>query len=72
MASEGAQSLSQRHADDDLEVYQAIAAQRYCAGLSRNLKALRTLGAACVLAPPNALDSAVLEAYLGFRRQRRI
>jgi uncharacterized protein (DUF58 family) len=71
-ASEGARALSQRHAEDELQVYQAIAAQRYCAGLSRNLRALRALGAACVLAPPNALDSAVLEAYLGFRRQRRI
>ncbi len=72
VASEGAQALSQRHATDELEVFQAIAAQRYCAGLSRNVDALRSLGAACVLAPANALDAAVLEAYLEFRRRRRV
>ena len=72
VASEAAQALSQQHAADELEVYQAIAAQRYCASLSRNLRALRALGAACVLAPPAALDRAVLEAYLGFRARRRV
>jgi len=72
VASEGAQALAQRHAEDELDVFQAIAAQRYCAGLSRNVDALRSLGAACVLAPANALDAAVLEAYLEFRRRRRV
>ena len=72
VASEGAQALSQRYATDELDVFQAIAAQRYCSGLSRNVDALRALGAACVLAPANALDAAVLEAYLEFRRRRRV
>ena len=72
VSSETAQALSRRPAQDELEVYQAIAAQRYCAGLSRNVHALRMAGAACVLAPPGALDSAVLEAYLDFRRRRRV
>jgi uncharacterized protein (DUF58 family) len=72
VSSEAAQLLSRQQAEDELDVYRAIAAQRYCAGLSRNLKALRSLGAACVLAPPNALDGAVLEAYLSFRRRRRV
>lgn len=72
VASEGAQALSQRYASDELDVFQAIAAQRYCSGLSRNVDALRALGAACVLAPANALDAAVLEAYLEFRRRRRV
>jgi uncharacterized protein (DUF58 family) len=72
VASEAAQGLAQLHADDELEVFQAIAAQRYCAGLSRNVDALRALGAACVLAPANALDAAVLDAYLEFRRRRRV
>jgi uncharacterized protein (DUF58 family) len=72
VASEEAQALSQRHAADELDVFQAIAAQRYCAGLSRNVDALRALGAACVLAPANALDAAVLDAYLEFRRRRRV
>ena len=72
VASQAAQALSQRHAADELDVFQAIAAQRYCAGLSRNVDALRTLGAGCVLAPANALDAAVLDAYLEFRRRRRV
>jgi len=72
VSSESALALAQRPAQDELEVYQAIAAQRYCAGLSRNLRALRALGAACVLAPPAALDRAVLDAYLGFRARRRV
>jgi uncharacterized protein (DUF58 family) len=72
VASEAAQALAQRHAADELDVYQAIAAQRYCAGLSRNVDALRSLGAACVLASANALDAAVLDAYLEFRRRRRV
>lgn len=72
VSSETAQALSRRPAQDELDVYQAIAAQRYCAGLSRNVNALRTAGAACVLAAPAALDAAVLEAYLDFRRRRRV
>ena len=72
VASEAAQALSQRHAADELDVFQSIAAQRYCAGLSRNVDALRALGAACVLSPAKALDAAVLEAYLEFRRRRRV
>jgi uncharacterized protein (DUF58 family) len=72
VSNEGAQALSRRPAEDELGVYQAIAAQRYCAGLSRNVKALRALGAACVLAPANALDAAVLETYLNIRRRRRV
>lgn len=51
VSSEGAQTLSRRHAEQELDVFQAIAAQRYCASLSRNVDALRSLGAACVLAP---------------------
>jgi uncharacterized protein (DUF58 family) len=72
VSSEAAQALTQRRAQDDLQVYQSIAAQRYCTGLSRNLRALRALGAACVLAPPTALDRAVLEAYLGTRARRSV
>ncbi|HEY6451624.1 MAG TPA: DUF58 domain-containing protein [Steroidobacteraceae bacterium] len=70
--SDGAQALAHRPASEELEVYEAIAAQRYCAGLARNIKALRTLGADCVLAPAGNLDRAVLAAYLGFRRRRRV
>jgi hypothetical protein len=72
VASERAPGLARAHASDALQVYQAIAAQRYCDGLSRNVRALRTLGAACVLAPAQALDGAVLDAYLNFRRRRRV
>lgn len=72
VSSEAAQALAQRPAQDDVGVYQSIAAQRYCAGLSRNLGALRALGAACVLAAPAGLDDAVMNAYLSFRARRRV
>ncbi len=72
VASALAQTLARRPADEDLEVYGSIAAQRYCSGLSRNVDALRAAGAACVLAPAAALDAAVLNAYLEFRRRRRV
>jgi uncharacterized protein (DUF58 family) len=72
VASEAAQALSSRPADDQLDVFESIAAQRYCIGLSRNVSALRALGAACLVAPPAALDGAVLQAYSGFRRRRRV
>ncbi len=72
VASEAAQSLALRAAEDELDVFESIAAQRYCTGLSRNVHALRSLGAACVLAPPAVLDRAVLEAYSIFRNRRRV
>jgi uncharacterized protein (DUF58 family) len=72
VASEAAQAIARRPAQDELGVYQAIAAQHYCAGLSRNVNALRMAGAVCVLAAAAALDAAVLEAYLEFRRRRRV
>jgi len=72
VASEAAQSLALRPAADEFDVFESIAAQRYCAGLSRNVHALRSLGAACVLAAPAVLDRAVLDAYAGFRSRRRV
>jgi uncharacterized protein (DUF58 family) len=72
VSSDLAQSLAWRAAREDHEVFESIAAQRYCSGLSRNVNALRTAGAACVLAPAATLDRAVLDAYLEFRRRRRV
>jgi uncharacterized protein (DUF58 family) len=72
VSSHAAQSLAWRPAREDREVFESIAAQRYCSGLSRNVNALRTAGAACVLAPAATLDRAVLDAYLEFRRRRRV
>jgi uncharacterized protein (DUF58 family) len=72
VSSDSAQSLAWRPAREDHEVFESIAAQRYCSGLSRNANALRAAGAACVLAPAATLDRAVLDAYLEFRRRRRV
>lgn len=72
VSSVTAPALARRRAEDELDVYESIAAQRYCGGLSRNVDALRVAGAACVLAPAATLDAAVLNAYLEFRRRRRV
>jgi hypothetical protein len=40
--------------------------------VTRNVQALRSLGAAALLAPPRALEQEVLEAYLRFRQRRKV
>ncbi|HTW74485.1 MAG TPA: DUF58 domain-containing protein [Steroidobacteraceae bacterium] len=70
--SESAQRLAYESVGDDLGAYRALAAQEYCAAVTRNVQALRALGAAAVLARPRALEQAVLEAYVRFRQRRKV
>jgi uncharacterized protein (DUF58 family) len=72
VASERVEALARTAGSDELEVYRALAAQEYANALARNAASLRALGAPTVLAPPKELDRAVIEAYLNFRRRRRI
>ena len=72
VASERVAALAAAPARDDLEVYRALAAQEYCNTLARHVASLRALGAPAVAAVPGELDRAVLEAYLSFRRRRRV
>jgi uncharacterized protein (DUF58 family) len=59
-------------AADAAGAYRALAAQEQRRTITANVEALRTRGAAALLAPPERLDRAVFEAYLGFRQRRRI
>ncbi len=70
--SEAAQRLAYESVGDDLAAYRALAAQEYCISVTRNVQALRSLGAAAVLAGPRALEQAVLDAYVRFRQRRKV
>lgn len=72
VSSDRIDDIARAPADDQLEVYRALAAQEYGSALRRNVASLRALGAPAVLAAPAKLDRAVLDAYLNFRRRRRI
>jgi hypothetical protein len=54
-----------------LDPYRALAAQEYCVGLERKVRALNALGAPALAAKPDQLEHAVFAAYANFRRQRR-
>jgi uncharacterized protein (DUF58 family) len=72
VASPRVQQLATARATDESGVYRALAAQEYSNTLRQNVTSLRSLGAAAVLASPERLDAAVLEAYSSLRQRRRI
>lgn len=72
LSSTAAEALAQAPAEDWLDPYRALAAQEYSTGLERKVQALRALGAPALVARPEQLEQAVLEAYGRFRRQRRV
>ena len=72
LSSAHAEALAQARAVKWLDPYRTLAAQEYCASLSRKVQSLRALGAPALVARPDRLESAVFEAYTQFRRQRRV
>lgn len=72
VASARAERLASAPAADALGAYRALAAQEYRTAVARNVRSLHALGAPALLARPEALEQAVLAAYLGFRRSRRV
>jgi uncharacterized protein (DUF58 family) len=72
LASPEAQALAHAQAGSWLGPYEALAAQEYCTRLARNAAALRALGAPTLLALPNQMERAVLDAYSEFRIRRRV
>lgn len=72
LASPQAEELRHAPARSWLDPYEALAAQEYCSRLERNVRALRALGAPALLARPDQLERAVLEAYGQFRQRRRV
>jgi uncharacterized protein (DUF58 family) len=67
-----AAALAHAPVSDAAGAYRALAAQEYLNGLERNVRALRALGAAAVLAPPDSLERAVMQSYAQFRQRRRV
>jgi uncharacterized protein (DUF58 family) len=72
VASTTVERIALSAAEDELGVYRVLAAQESISALNRSIGALRALGAPAVLAPAAELDRAVIDAYLGFRRRRRV
>ena len=72
LGSERIAALPRDGARDGLAAYRAVAAQDYAETLAGNLRALKNLGAATVMARPGNLDHAVLTAYQDFRDRRRV
>lgn len=72
LSSSAAEALANAPADDWRGPFEALAAQEYCTGLERKVQALRALGAPALVARPEQLEGAVLEAYASFRQRRRV
>jgi len=71
LSSAAAESLSVAPAQQWLDPYRALAAQEYCIGLERKVRALNALGAPALVAKPERLEHAVFAAYDTIRRRRR-
>jgi uncharacterized protein (DUF58 family) len=72
LSSAAAESLAAAPAGSWLDPFESLAAQEYCTGLHRKVQALRALGAPALVARPEQLEGAVLEAYGNFRQRRRV
>jgi len=72
LSSAAAETLAESAARDWLDPFESLAAQEYCTGLDRKVQALRALGAPALVARPEQLEGAVLDAYLRFRQRRRV
>jgi uncharacterized protein (DUF58 family) len=71
LSSAAAESMAQAPAHQWLDPYRSLAAQEYCIGLDRKVRALKALGAPALVAKPEQLEHAVFAAYADFRRRRR-
>lgn len=72
LKSPEAEAMTEAEAHTWLDPYEALAAREYLARLQRNVQALRALGAPALVARPDRLRRAVFEAYVDFRRRRRV
>jgi uncharacterized protein (DUF58 family) len=71
LSSAAAESMARAPARQWLDPYRSLAAQEYCVGLERKVRALNALGAPALVAKPEQLEHAVFAAYANFQRQRR-
>ena len=72
LSSAAAESLARSPASHWLDPFRSLAAQEYCIGLERKVRALNALGAPAVVAKPDQLEHAVFAAYMNFRRAKRV
>jgi len=71
LSSGAAEAMARSPARHWLDPYRSLAAQEYCSGLARKVRALHALGAPALVAKPDQLELAVFAAYANFRRSRR-
>jgi uncharacterized protein (DUF58 family) len=71
LSSAAAELMARAPARQWLDPYRALAAQEYCVGLERKVRALNAIGAPALVAKPEQLEHAVFAAYADFRRRRR-
>jgi uncharacterized protein (DUF58 family) len=71
LSSAAAEAMGHSPALHWLDPYRALAAQEYCIGLQRKVRALNAMGAPALAARPDQLEAAVFSAYEQFTRQRR-
>jgi uncharacterized protein (DUF58 family) len=71
LSSAAVESMARAPARQWLDPYRSLAAQEYCIGLERKVRALNALGAPALVARPEQLEHAVFAAYANFQRQRR-
>jgi uncharacterized protein (DUF58 family) len=70
LSSAEAERMAAAPAQSWLDPYRSLAAQEYCIGLQRKVRALNALGAPALVARPEQLERAVFAAYTNFRRRR--
>jgi uncharacterized protein (DUF58 family) len=71
LSSAAAEAMARAPARQWLDPYRTLAAQEYCGGLERKVRALNALGAPALVARPEQLERAVFAAYENFRQRRR-
>lgn len=72
LSSAAAEALAGAPASGWFDPFESLAAQEYCTGLGRKVQALRALGAPALVARPEQLEGAVLQAYSRFRQRRSV
>jgi uncharacterized protein (DUF58 family) len=70
LSSVEAERMASAPAHSWLDPYRSLAAQEYCIGLQRKVRALNALGAPALVARPEQLEHAVFAAYANFRQRR--
>jgi uncharacterized protein (DUF58 family) len=70
LSSAEAERMAGAPARSWLDPYRSLAAQEYCIGLQRKVRALNALGAPTLVAKPEQLERAVFAAYANFRHRR--